>query len=412
MSFRIRQASVRHLEAPIEHEVVTAFGTMTSRHAVFLTIEDDRGNRGIGESWVNFPHWGPWERVAAFERTFIPYLGGGEVVDVGEFIDVMYDDFRGPAIQSETTGPLLMALCAIELALWDVAAKREGKPLSRLLFDDPAESVQVYASGINAPIPFDLIDGHLDRGVSLFKLKLGFGDDADRRDLDALAKHLDGRGHIAVDVNRGWTLAQALDWLDVLAACDVRWIEEPLHAEEEALLTVLHEAGKIPIAMGENVMLTPGANAPDSPTEKGIRRVEGGGTGAPPSIIDAWRGPRPATMNHRRPLQHRAELAGLPAAIVQPDLTKYAPLHLALAALPEVTAAGKRMVPHFLGSAPGQAASIHFASGCPDTLVELDINRNPLRTELMTEPFDIEAGRIRIPEAPGLGWTLRDDALK
>jgi len=196
---------------------------------------------------------------------------------------------------------------------------------------------------------------------------LGFEDDADRRNLDALAKHLDGRAHITVDVNRGWTLANALDWLDVLADHDVRWLEEPLHAEEEALLTVLHEAGKVPLALGENIVTEPGRDAS--------------------ALVDA------------------------PATIIQPDLTKYAPLHLALEALPEIAAAGKHLVPHFLGSAPGLAASIHFASGCDDALVELDINPNPLRTELMTERFDIIDGRIRIPDAPGLGWTLRDGSV-
>ena len=365
MSFRIKRAHVRHVETPIAKPVVTAFGTMTSRHAVFLVVEDDAGNTGVGESWVNFPHWAAWERVATFEHAFIPYLAGKEVDDVAAFCRTMYAAFRGPAVQSGTVGTLLAAVCAVELALWDLAARREGLPLNRLLFDDPADRVRVYASGINAPVPFDLVDAHLDRGVTLFKLKLGFGDDADRANLDALAKHLDGRAQIAVDVNRGWTLDEAQRWLDVLADRDVQWLEEPLRAEEETSLATLYETGKVPIAMGENTVLEPTSEA--------------------------------------------TTLADLLAHVVQPDLTKYAPLHVTLRSLAEVARVGKRLVPHFLGSAPGQAVSLHFASGCPDALVELDINPNPLRTDLMTEPFTIEDGRIRIPDAPGLGWTLHGD---
>jgi len=362
---RIKAATVRHLEVPIDREVVTAFGVMRSRHAVFLVVEDDAGNRGVGESWVNFPHWAPWERVAAFEHAFIPYLEGKEIADVAEFVDTMYAAFRGPAVQSGTVGTLLQATCAVELALWDLAAKREEKPLSRLLFDDPADRVRVYASGINSPIPFDLVDEHLACGVDIFKLKLGFGDDKDRTNLEALVKHLDGRAGVAVDVNRGWTRVKALEWLDVLADYDVQWLEEPLHAEEEASLVELYEADKVPIAMGENVLLEPTSDA--------------------------------------------STLADLPGHVIQPDLTKYAPLHVVDRRLSEVAATGKRLVPHFLGSAPGQAASLQFASGCPAALVELDINPNPLRTDLMTEPFEITDGCIRVPDAPGIGWTLREE---
>jgi L-alanine-DL-glutamate epimerase-like enolase superfamily enzyme len=98
-------------------------------------------------------------------------------------------------------------------------------------------------------------------------------------------------------------------------------------------------------------------------------------------------------------------IADAPADILQPDLTKYAPLHVALRLLDTATAKGKRVVPHFLGSAPGQAASLHFAAGCGEGLVEWDINENPLRTAFFQEPFQIRDGTVEIPASPGLGWS-------
>ncbi len=71
-------------------------------------------------------------------------------------------------------------------------------------------------------------------------------------------------------------------------------------------------------------------------------------------------------------------------------------------------AKGKRVIPHFLGSAPGQAASLHFAAGCEDGMVEWDLNQNALRTALFEEPFQIQDGVIEIPNRPGLGWYLKD----
>ena len=83
---RVARASVFRQEVRVERKVRTSFGVMDSRHAVTLVLEDGDGRRGIGESWVNFPAWAPWERVAAFERCLIPYLSGREVEDIPDFV--------------------------------------------------------------------------------------------------------------------------------------------------------------------------------------------------------------------------------------------------------------------------------------------------------------------------------------
>jgi L-alanine-DL-glutamate epimerase-like enolase superfamily enzyme len=335
---------------------------MKERHALFVVVEDETGRRGVGENWVNFPFWSPWERAAAFEHAFAPYLQGREAGDIPSFILEMYRAFVGPALQSGTVGPLLGALCAVELALWDLDAQAAGLPLSRHLFDDPKSSVHVYASGLNSPIPWELVDAHLDRGVALFKLKLGFGAEEDRANVQALKKRLGERAALAVDVNRSWTFKEAVNWLPMLRDHDVQWLEEPLEADEEFRLEELRGRSAVPIAGGENVMMPPDAD------------VE--------------------------------PMADGPFDVLQPDLTKYCPLHVARALLPAARRKGKDVVPHFLGSGPGQAASLHFASGCERGLVELDISRNPLRTDLVEPGFDIEDGCIRIPDDPGMGWRL------
>ena len=169
---RIAEARLYHLEVPLEHAVKAAFGVMTARHLILLELTDEQGNAGYGESWINFPSWAPLERIAAFKTAFLPYLRGKEIAG----IDAMAKAFRGPALQSGTMGPLVSSLCAVDMALIDLAAKRKNISVSKLLFDAPAPRVRIYGSGINAPLPWKAIDHYLDRGVSLFKLKLGFGD--------------------------------------------------------------------------------------------------------------------------------------------------------------------------------------------------------------------------------------------
>lgn len=356
----IRDGHVVHREVARGRAIKTAFGTMTTRHIVFTVLEDDAGRRGIGESWVNFPAWAPYERQAAFEQVFLPAIKGRTVEDIPAFIGELCSAFLGASRQSGTIGPLLQILCAVELALWDLQARERGVPLCDLLFDDARKDIEIYASGINSPIPWDLIDDMVSKGVRLFKLKLGFDDNEDRTALDALARHLKGKARLAVDINRAWTLEQALEWQSTLESHDVQWLEEPLRIQDEHRLDELHSAARVPIAGGENTLFLPGES------------------------VEA--------------------IADLSLDIFQPDITKYCPLHKALELIDAVNGRNRRTIPHFLGSAPGQAASIHLAAGC-GALVEYDINPNRLRTDLLDEPFDIRDGRIHIPDRPGLSWS-------
>ena len=362
--FQIINATARCESTPIKHVVKTAFGVMKARHAVFLLLENEAGQVGVGESWINFPVWGHRTRIAAFEQAIIPWLAGRVVENVVETVVQLYRVLEGPARQSGTIGPMLSALCAVELALWDLAGQIENKPLSHLWYEQPNEKVRVYASGINSPLPWALIDAHLDRGVNLFKLKLGFGEEEDRRNLTALKNHLGDRARVAVDVNRGWSFEQAKRWLPILADYDVQWLEEPLRFADEHHYRELHELSVIPLAGAENIQMEPTVEV--------------------------------------------MPFAAASFDILQPDVTKYTPLHVALNLRETAEDMGKHMIPHILGSGPGQAASIQLAAGFGMGLVELDINENPLRTDLCDAPFEIVNGVITLPDRAGIGWQLKE----
>jgi len=381
---RIAAASVHHLRAPITTPVKTSFGVMKERTAVCVAFEDAAGRRGWGESWVNFPAWASWERTKGFETAYLPWVAGKEVADIPAFIRQMYQAFLGPATQAGSIGPLIQALCAVELALWNLAAQAADLPLRKLWAPvagsaEAYDSVPVYGSGINAPLPFDRIDGLLDCGVGLFKLKLGFGDEQDLQNLKDLSRHLGAKARLAVDVNRAWDLPSAKRWLPVLRDFGVQWLEEPLRPDQKHLTSELQEQNLVPIAGGENRQWGPLRISP-APSEG-------------PAGNEA---PNPRTFSF--------------LDIVQPDITKNCLPHQALAMLPAVRASGRKLYPHFLGSAVGQAASLQLAALCGPTLMEWDVNENPLHTDLLAEPFRIENGRIRLSDAPGLGWTI--DAAK
>lgn len=100
--------------------------------------------------------------------------------------------------------------------------------------------------------------------------------------------------------------------------------------------------------------------------------------------------------------------------IVQPDICKCGGLTAARSILDLATRRGLRLAPHYFGSAVGLAATVHlFASLLPGQriLAVYDINPNPLREELLTEPLWAGKGTLRVLQGTGLGVTLARAAI-
>jgi D-galactarolactone cycloisomerase len=86
---------------------------------------------------------------------------------------------------------------------------------------------------------------------------------------------------------------------------------------------------------------------------------------------------------------------------------------------------GVQCLPHVWGSGVATAAGLHLLATLPpsphtanpippynEPLLEWDSTLNPLRTDLLTEPFALEDGAIRIPTGPGLGVEVNDVVLR
>jgi L-alanine-DL-glutamate epimerase-like enolase superfamily enzyme len=239
-----------------------------------------------------------------------------------------------------------------------------GLGVSDLWFDNPSPRIAIYASGINAPLPIPWIEQMLERGVKLFKLKLGFGRDEDLKNLREMKEILGNNAALAVDANRAWDFAYAKYWVKALAEYNVRWLEEPLRPAEEKHYPALHQISTIPLAAGENAWCLPGQEVHD------FDRLD----------VDIW----------------------------QPDLTKNCGPSQALQLIKHAQTKGRQVLPHYLGSAVGQAISLHMAAGCEEPLMEWDINPSKLRTDFFRGGFEIRDGCIQLPASPGLGWQWDD----
>jgi L-alanine-DL-glutamate epimerase-like enolase superfamily enzyme len=89
------------------------------------------------------------------------------------------------ALQSGEPGPFAQAIAGIDLALWDIHARRRKVPLWRLM-GGKSRRIKVYASGINPGGAAQTAEAALKRGHRALKLKVGFGTDTDLANLAAL----------------------------------------------------------------------------------------------------------------------------------------------------------------------------------------------------------------------------------
>lgn len=154
-------------------------------------------------------------------------------------------------------GPTVLALSAIDMALWDLKARRHNTPLWRLLGGFDAR-VPCYAGGIDLDLPLDALlrqtDGNLDRGFRAIKMKVGRPDLAeDVARIKAMRQHLGDGFPLMADANMRWTADQAIRAARAFAPFDLTWLEEPIPPDDVAGHARVVTHGGLPIAAGENL---------------------------------------------------------------------------------------------------------------------------------------------------------------
>ena len=208
--FTIRSVQAFGYRYPLTTPVITSFGQMADRPAVFVRVEDTDGNVGWGEVWCNFPAPGAEHRVRLVNDVLAPALVGFKASEPSAAFERLTQGTSVLALQSGEAGPFAQSIAGIDLAVWDLyaraaercameAARRIARARSRFT---PAASIR---SG-----PSETAEAALERGYRALKLKIGFDPAGDRANLAAL-RRLVGEGLLAADVNQGWTLAQALE---------------------------------------------------------------------------------------------------------------------------------------------------------------------------------------------------------
>lgn len=355
----MRRLAAHLLRWPVATPVRTSFGVMHDRPMLLVEIEDSDGVRGWGEVWCNFPAVGAEHRARLLASVFAPMLEGQPAGEPAAWFADLTTRTAVLAIQAGEPGPIAQCIAGIDIALWDLAARRAGLPLWKMLGgSDP--QIGVYASGLNPDAPEKLALARRAEGYTAFKLKVGFGAERDLANLYTLRAALGDAARLMVDANQAWDLAEATTMAGSLAPFGLDWLEEPLRADAPlAEWQRLAGTSPVPLAAGENIAGEPA---------------------------------------------FEAAIASRALAVVQPDMAKWGGFSGCLPVATRIREAGFRYCPHYLGGGIGLLASAHLlAAAGGDGILEVDANPNPLRTEACGPLAAVSDGRVSLGDAPGLG---------
>ena len=357
---KITDLQTIRLRAPIptEGQVFSRSGVRSTRSTTLLRVETDEGISGIGSASGNGELI---ELIVA--RVIKPLILGMDPTDIEAIWDKAY--VRGGHKEFGSRGIGVVALSGVDIALWDILGKARGVPVYQLLGGKCRDKVPVYATALYPEEPSKVARrarAFAEQGFHGVKIKVGFDLDQDIRIVRAVRDELGKNFSVMTDANQGYSLDVALNATDAFAACGAYWLEEPLFVEDIEGHAILRERGRTPIAVGENLHT-------HYAFENFIVR----------GAVD----------------------------FIQPDVARVGGISemIKIAAL-----ASTHKIPvsfHTWGDGVALAASVHLSTALRDCAVmELDYTYNPLREELLREPFKVQNGYLLPPQAPGLGIDL------
>lgn len=358
-----------------------ALSTSRTRQALLVRIETDSELYGIGEA---FTYGAPLPVMKYIvEQQLGPMLTGQDPSQ----IELLWNTMYWRTIAHGRRSLVMGAISGIDIALWDLSGKAAHRPVCELL-GACSHTVPSYASGgFYAPGKGldelrSEIEGYMDKGYKDAKIKIGRNTDRpdsplmymasqdwavtvkeDIRRMET-ARDVIGNGRLIVDANASWDTLTAVTAGRELNRLNVCWLEEPVPFEDlEAMGRISRELSDIQIIGCE--------------TQQGLKNFE---TMVRQDAVD----------------------------ILQPDVGWAGGITECRKIGAMGQAWGRKISLHCFGSAVLFAASLHLAASMPNTeMMESEENPNPLRSDIISTPFEADRHmNFYVPQGEGLGITL------
>lgn len=236
------------LELPVD-----AMGPFRFHSWLIVEIATDTGQVGVGEAAL-----APRVTKQVIDLYLKPILLGQNPFDSEYLWQHMYR--RTMAFGRKGIG--MVAISAVDIAIWDLLGKATNQPVFRLLGGKTKEKVPVYASRLYSQPLDDLAKEakqYKDQGYRAMKLRFGWGP-ADgaagmQRNVELVRTVREVIGDeidLMADAYMGWTLDYARRMIPLLAPYQLRWLEEPVIPDDIAGYAALKAMNQIPIAGGEH----------------------------------------------------------------------------------------------------------------------------------------------------------------
>jgi D-arabinonate dehydratase len=360
----VRVAAVDSLlvRVPLRRPVLLSRQTFTAREFNVVLVRTDEGVEGVG-----YARGGEVVR-AAVEAEIAPRLVGRDAFAT----ETLWAELQDAAAIVGRSGAFMRAQSAVDIALWDAKAKALGLPLFRLLGGErtrvPAYvSGGYYRDGQSADDLAQEMAGYVERGFRAVKIRVGrLSPREDAARAAAVRAAIGDDVDLMVDANQGYaTAADALAAGRRFEQLGVRWLEEPVRAEDRAGCAEVAAALDMAVAAGES--------------EYGRHAF-------------------------------RDLIASRAADVLQPDATVVGGVSEWLKVAALAGAHGLPLAPHYftevhahlVAATPGAICVEYFF---PDAdIISFD--------ELLDEPLAPRDGFVELPERPGVGLDLRPGALE
>jgi len=362
-----QQSAPRYTGSPqLKITDVQVFIVNAGRNYLYVKISTDQGIHGWGEAYSA----GPDEATAATIRDFKGWLVGKDPRNVEYLWATMYNFTRFP-------GGLVVnaAISGIEHALWDIAGKAAGLPVYMLMGGKCRNKVRCYQAA-NSPEQAKHLIGKY--GYTALKATLGFTNTVPETatirtfaaGAEAIRQAVGPNVDLCFDAHaRIWAPYLAYELADALKPVHPMFLEEAVRPENMDAMAELRRRAQIPIATGEELYTK---------------------------------------------YQFQQLLALDAADIIQPDICLAGGFleEKKIAALAE--AHYVQVAPHNPLGPLATLVNIHFAA-CTPNFVILEYHpddESPRKDLIKGEPIVAKDGYLEIPDKPGWGYEMDEEAFK
>ena len=348
----IRIVRVDHwlVRMPLAETILWGSGKRSGTTRLICRIQTRDGGIGWGETISlidNVP--------AVFANIVAPLAAGYSIGDAERFhrhvLGAGYYHHKRAAV---------MAIAAMEMAMWDALGRRAGLPLCALWGGMWRESVAASAY-IFVSDPHKVSDTakrFLEEGFETFKIKIGVSMQTDVPLVEAVKKVV-GNCDVRADVNGAWTPGTARRQLAKLAPYDLAYVEQPLELDDLAGHAELRTCQTVPIALDESAYSLSDVGNIVRASAADVVLLD------PHEAGGVWQVIKQAAI---------CESVGIP-------VTLHSGGELALS----------------------QAAYVHLAASIPNMSLAIDTEQTYLADDIAPDGPRLKNGRFTVPDRPGLG---------